>query len=127
MSTFLRLPSAVAIALLAAAPLGASAQQARVTEGSTGVIGVTDSAGTPRQHAARMRSTTPATSGTPITAGEASTVVRGQPNVDPFAPGNSVAPPDTRTMGASGVPAERRAGMRSGASAWPHPMWGTPD
>ena len=86
----------------------------RITNGGTGFIGVTQSAGQPRmaQHFASMR------------AGEATTMVNGQPNVNTEAParGSAVQPTTTRAMGNS-------AGMKvdARAAAARNPSWGTPD
>jgi hypothetical protein len=86
----------------------------RITNGGTGFIGVTESAGQPRmaQHFASMR------------AGEATTMVNGQPNVNTEAPAWSSAaqPYAARSMGnASG----RSMDARSVAAR--NPSWGTPD
>ncbi len=86
----------------------------RITNGGTGFIGVTESAGQPRmaQQFASMR------------AGEATTMVNGQPNVNTEAPawGSAMQPSATRSMGASG-------GMTLDprAVAARNPSWGTPD
>jgi len=84
----------------------------RINEGSTGFIGLTDSAGTARQPTMPAERSAMRTSGIPIAAGEASTTVNGQPNRDPNDPALRSPAPSTRAMGA---PAD-----------W-HRSWGTPD
>jgi hypothetical protein len=101
---------------------------ARITNGGTGFIGLTESAGMPRQpfQVRWAADTSPI-----VPAGEASTLVKGRPNVDPFAPGmgtyqmDAAHPPMTpelRTLGNSRVV----MGV-AGAPAGAHQAWGTPD
>jgi hypothetical protein len=103
-----------------------SAADARITNGGTGFIGVTESAGRPAQHA-RWN----ADSSSILRGGEASTFVNGRPNEDPYAPGMGAYPMgaarapmtgELRTMGGSRVD-RGVAGAPEGA----HPAWGTPD
>lgn len=119
--------------LCAALACGAAAAQAgthvraadlpRISNGGTGFIGVTDSAGmTQRPVTARWNA---ATSAIPLRAGEASTMVDGRPNANPEAP---------LTHGMAGQPMQhslRSMGGSSGAMtdrpAGAHPGWGTPD
>jgi hypothetical protein len=86
----------------------------RITNGGTGFIGVTQSAGQPRM-AQRFAS---------MPAGEATTMVNGQPNANPDAPTWSAEVQRTaeRSMGNS-------AGVRmdARAAAARNPAWGTPD
>ena len=84
-----------------------------ITNGGTGFIGVTQSAGQPR---AMQR-----VAGMP--AGEATTMIDGRPNANPDAPGWTAAPRDAqRTMGNSSGSA-----MDARSIAARNPSWGTPD
>lgn len=95
---------------------------APITNGGTGYIGLTDSAGQPRTSQSRpWMASTQTTMRVPGSAGEASTMVNGRPNANPDAPGADSmgsASPDLRTMGNSG-------GAMTGPSH--NPAWGTPD
>jgi len=113
--------------LLCAATLAlATAAQAmpsggeRITNGGTGFIGVTASAGMPRE-AFVARAPSGATTSVPSQAGEASTFVQGQPNRDPAATGNG---PSSSTMGAA---PSSMAAPATQATRAPHRLWGTPD
>jgi hypothetical protein len=104
----------------------------QITNGGTGFIGVTESAGMPRQPV-DWRSGANGMKFTPLPAGEASTFVNGQPNVDPYAPGRGMdrmaktgdrmRGDDARAMGSNRDAAAARAGFPANAS----PLWGTPD
>lgn len=95
----------------------------RITNGGTGFIGVTESAGMPAQPVA-VRLGASGTSAIPVRAGEASTIVKGQPNVDPNTPmgmsGDHIKF-DARAMGNSA------GGFMADFPANAHPGWGTPD
>lgn len=87
------------------------------TNGGTGYIGLTESAGQPRAtNAGKMwTASSPMANRTPMAAGEATTMVNGQPNVNPDAPTwNSVAMHKPRTQS-------------MGNAAARNPAWGTPD
>lgn len=100
------------IGVHAAKPVNA-ADLPRISNAGTGFIGLTESAGTPRQAYMHSRSTT---SSVPNQAGEASTMVDGVPNQIMATEANGNAPrQDLRTMGQSGS-----------AAAAVHPSWGTP-
>lgn len=117
--------SVFALSAHAATPLRAS-EVPKISNGGTGFIGITESAGTAWQPEKQLRATAAATSSVPIGAGEASTIVNGQPNRDPSAP--SVGADSTKTMGGSAAPRterDSRTGPR-GSSAT-HLLWGTPD
>jgi hypothetical protein len=107
----------LALGAQAAMPVNA-ADLPRISNGGTGFIGLTESAGTQRRAYRPMRS---ATSAIPTQAGEASTMVGGVPNrhQDTLAAGTGVAQgsdrPELRTMGHSGT-------MTTAAN----PTWGTP-
>lgn len=91
-----------------------------MTNGGTGYIGLTASAGTPREAFQADRSHVQRV---PLRAGEASTMVNGRPNADPDAPWADGAPTaGMRTaMGAAPNPLHRGEGRAT------HPGWGTPD
>lgn len=98
----------------------------RITNGGTGFIGLTESAGTDWRPGMATERTATRTSGVPVAAGEASTTVNGQPNRDPNDP--ALRMPSLQAMGASPAPAMERAGtMPPRAPAWWHRSWGTPD
>jgi len=101
-----------------------NAADARISNGGTGFIGVTESIGKPRQPVVVFWGAS-ATSSIPLGAGEASTFVNGRPNEDPNAYGIGMTGVRTmgelRTMGGSGDAAMARD------SASRHPAWGTPD
>jgi hypothetical protein len=111
----------IACAFMATAQAGVHADEARTTNGGTGFIGVTESAGTAWRPDRDLSASASGTSSVPLRAGEASTFVDGQPNQQPVAPGSGMSAPDTRAMGAA--PAMRA----DAAPAWGHRMWGTPD
>jgi hypothetical protein len=105
-----------------------TAADARITNGGTGFIGLTESAGMPRQpfHVRWAADTSPV-----VPAGEASTLVKGRPNVDPFAPGMGTYSTDAAHAPMTGEP-RTSGGSRvvmgvAGAPAGAHPAWGTPD
>lgn len=109
----------------AAAQAGTSLKAAdlpRITNGGTGFVGVTESAGMPRQPV-RVQWTASSTSSVPTRAGEASTFVDGRPNLDPNTPMGMAAGDrlqgELRTMGSGAAMADAPAGAR--------PAWGTPD
>jgi len=114
-STQLILSAAAAcfsIGVHAAMPVNA-ADLPRISNGGTGFIGLTDSAGTQRQAYMHSRTTT---SSVPNQAGEASTMVNGVPNQTVATDGSVMAArPDLRTIGQSGT-----------AAAAANPSWGTP-
>ena len=93
----------------------------RISNGGTGFVGVTQSAGQARTMDQRMwTASNQWSSRTPIAAGEASTSVNGQPNGNPDAPTRDSmvsAKSDLRAMGNSG---STKASARN-------PSWGTPD
>ena len=122
--------SATLACCAAAAQAGTTfnAADARITNGGTGFIGLTESAGMPAQPVHVRWS---ADSGSILPSGEASTFVKGRPNEDPYALGLG-----TNSMGSARVPmtGELRTmgGSRvdtgvAGAPAGAHPSWGTPD
>jgi hypothetical protein len=98
------------------AQAGTMADEARITNGGTGFMGVTQSVGQPRPMG-RVYGAMP--------AGEASTMVNGQPNVDPNAPlaGSARMTYEQRTMGAAGA----MPSYSTGPAAARNPSWGTPD
>lgn len=125
-----RFPNLILCAALAG---GAAAAQAgthvraadlpRITNGGTGFIGVTDSAGMPHRPVTAQWDA--ATSAIPLRAGEASTMVDGRPNANPEAPmahgmGGQPMQHSPRAMGGSG-------GAMTDRPAGAHPGWGTPD
>jgi len=123
--------SATLACCAAAAQAGTSftAADARITNGGTGFIGVTESAGMPSQPVHARWSAGDTSSILP--AGEASTLVKGRPNVDPYEPGMGPYPMgaartsmagELRTLGGGRVD----TGV-AGAPAGAHPAWGTPD
>jgi hypothetical protein len=85
-----------------------------ITNGGTGFIGVTQSAGQPRM-AQRFAA---------MPAGEATTMVNGQPNANPDAPAWNAEAQRTaeRSMGNSAA-----MKMDTRAAAARNPAWGTPD
>ena len=95
-----------------------------ITNGGTGFIGVTESAGMKRQPV-DLRASANGMKFTPLPAGEASTIVNGLPNVDPNVAAlmhdGSAAQPQTRTMGGS------RSTSMNDVPAHAHRGWGTPD
>lgn len=129
METFHRLMlCGVAAAFVSAAQAAPprAADLPRITNGGTGYIGLTESAGTARRPAMPAERSAMRDSGVPIAAGEASTTVNGQPNRDP----NDAAlrTPSTQAMGASRAPAmEQLDTMPDRRPAWWHRSWGTPD
>lgn len=131
MKTFPRLLISGAAACLALAAQAGTAMNAsemgRITNGGTGYIGLTQSAGQPRPMEMAMEmASTQAVSRIPVAAGEASTMVDGHPNQDPDAPAKgsmTSANAELRSMGHTGA-----------APAGYGPMgplqqrgWGTPD
>ena len=137
MARFSNLMLSATLACCAAAAQAGSAIKSAdlpaITNGGTGFIGVTESAGMPGQRY-DVRWSASDTSSIPLQAGEASTLVKGRPNVDPNAPGmgtnrmgaaGTVGTPtygELRTMGGSPV----GTGV-AGAPVGAHPSWGTPD
>lgn len=119
MHTSLRfiLGSAAALAL-ASAHATAPADAARITNGGTGYIGLTASAGSPRQ-AVAMADTTMA-----LPSGEASTMVQGRPNAHPIAERSA---PMASAVDAQAAPASTAVMGAAPAARMQHPMWGTPD
>jgi len=122
------LSTAAGFLLLANAHAGVMAVDVpRITNGSTGVIGVTESVGQPRRAEAYGRWSHNGTSAIPSGAGEASTMVNGRPNQDPNAAALAAhggMNADTRTMGAS---ASTRAEIsRSAPASYTMPAMGTP-
>jgi hypothetical protein len=127
MKRFSNLMLGATLACCAAAAQAATTLKAadlpRITNGGTGFIGVTESDGMPPQPV-DVRLSASGTSAIPLRAGEATTIVKGQPNVDPNAP-----------MGMTGNHMKfdaRAMGMNGGATmaefpANAHPGWGTPD
>jgi hypothetical protein len=103
-----------ACAALGASAAGMGADNARITNGGTGFIGVTESYGQPGTVAAGSRRGMP--------AGEASTWVNGRPNENPEAPGMATGGVQTQSMGNTGM--SPQTGVPAGAR---HPSWGTPD
>jgi hypothetical protein len=106
-----------ALGAQAAMPVNA-ADLPRISNGGTGFIGLTESAGAQRRAYQPMRG---ATNSIPAQAGEASTMVGGVPNrhQDTSVAGSGMAQgsdrPELRTMGQSGT-------MATAAN----PAWGTP-
>lgn len=104
-----------------------AAELPRISNGGTGFVGVTESAGMPRQPV-RVQWTASSTSAVPTHAGEASTFVDGRPNAEPNAPMGADAMAATgdrmhgelRAMGSGG-------GAMSDFPAGSHRGWGTPD
>ena len=95
-----------AAALLASAAHATTLRAAdlpRITNGGTGFIGVTDSAGSDWRPAPAARIAA-ITSSIPVTAGEASTVVNGQPNRDPQDPALRATTMRMQAMGAAASP-----------------------
>jgi len=131
MTRFSNLTLSATLACCAAAAQAGTAfnaADARITNGGTGFIGLTESTGMPAQPVHARWS---ADSSSILPAGEASTFVKGRPNEDPYAPGMGTYPMDAarapmtgelRTMGGSRVD----TGV-AGAPAGAHPAWGTPD
>jgi hypothetical protein len=109
-----------------AAQAGTTLQAAdlpRIGNGGTGFIGVTESAGMPRQPV-DVRWSATSSSAVPTRAGEASTFVEGRPNAQPDVPMagdrramNAPMQGDARTMGMAGS---------SMPAIAVHPGWGTP-
>jgi hypothetical protein len=98
-SQFLVIAGALALAASANASTTTMSDTARITNGGTGYVGLTQSVAEPHSRWARGSNY-----GIPNSAGEASTMVDGRPNVDINAP-KSVAtrmrPADLRAMGSS--------------------------
>jgi len=119
--------SAVLACCAAAAQAGTSLKAAdlpRISNGSTGFIGVTESVGMKRPPVDVQWSAS-GSSAIPLRAGEATTVVNGRPNENPDAPAPGAMAGDRlqgqlRTMGSSG-------GHMSDFPANAHRGWGTPD
>jgi hypothetical protein len=122
MKTSSQLIAIAATALLsfgaqAAMPVNA-ADLPRISNGGTGFIGVTESAGMAQDsRSAYVRPAAGGNTWVPAQAGEASTMVNGVPNQQQAAAGNGA---DLRTMGAA--PANSYS---TGAAAM-NPSWGTP-
>lgn len=100
--------------------LGAQAQTSAPesgprTIGGTSYSGSTDSA----SPTGRTRRNSPDY----LPAGEASTFINGQPNVNPDLPAWTPRPTATQTMGGPGMSYD----ARTGSAMKPHPLWGTPD
>ena len=105
-SKFLIISGALCLGAAANAGTTTSASDAsHITNGSTGYIGLTQSAGEPRSSYTRMWvASSQGVSGIPTGAGEASTMVGGRPNLDPNAPmrgSMSADRADLRAMGNS--------------------------
>jgi hypothetical protein len=81
-----------------------------MTNGGTGFVGVTQSAGQPRHKMMMDKSAY-------MRSGEASTMMNGQPNVNPDAP----------MWNAKAMSAHERQTMGAQAAAASNPTWGTPD
>ncbi|MEO7391896.1 MAG: hypothetical protein ABIU58_06955 [Ramlibacter sp.] len=113
----------LALAATAGTSMGGSADS-KITNGGTGFIGVTESAGQPRVAEMKMWMTAAqSVSAIPTAAGEASTMVNGNPNGNPDAPAyGSARSSELRAMGNAAA----TYGPISGASAH-NPAWGTPD
>jgi hypothetical protein len=121
MNTATRLLLATSTLFLAAAANAAPAAPGQdayhQTNGGTGYIGLTESAGQPRAMNAKKEWTASSqmANRTPMAAGEATTMVNGQPNVNPDAPAsNSMAMHASRTQS-------------MGNAAARNPARGTPD
>jgi hypothetical protein len=101
-----------------------------ITNGGTGYIGLTESAGQPRAMQSRTKAfAANSTMSFPSAAGEATTMVNGRPNANPDAPSaNSMANPrsELRSMGNSSGAMGAMGAMGAG-SPWQHRSWGTPD
>lgn len=102
-----------------------AAELPRISNGGTGFIGVTESAGMPHRPVTARWNTN--TSRVPLSAGEATTMVDGRPNANPDAPmahgGGMAGQPmqhALRAMGGSG-------GALADRPANAHRGWGTPD
>lgn len=105
------------LAAHAAMPVNA-ADLPRISNGGTGFIGLTASAGNPRQ---AYMPTQAADSGVPLQAGEASTMVDGVPN-------RHIASGMVRSAAVEGAARDelRTMGQRGAPAAAIHPSWGTP-
>jgi hypothetical protein len=120
-STVLLSSCAMCLALAANAGTASRSSDAMpITNGGTGFIGVTQSAGQPNaMNTGAWTGTPQSVSRTPMAAGEASTMVNGRPNQNPDAPARGSmgdASAELRTMGnAAAMP------------GWQHRSWGTPD
>lgn len=101
-----------------------ASQSVPITNGGTGYIGLTESAGQPRVAAASTWvASRDAVSRIPNRAGEASTMVNGRPNQDPDAPAR-----DSMGAGKAELRSMGNAGMsHSGMAGAQHRLWGTPD
>lgn len=97
----------------------------RISNGGTGYIGLTDSASQarPMPMVARWNAGAADTSGVPLRAGEASTLVNGQPNAFVQATDQG-SPYATRVMGAGGAAASSMGWQGSGGD--PRVGMGTP-
>ncbi|MEO5672412.1 MAG: hypothetical protein ABIR26_17125 [Ramlibacter sp.] len=85
----------------------------RITNGGTGYIGLTQSAGQPRPMPMKFVAALP--------SGEASTLVGGRPNTNPDAPAWTAMAPRTAELQSMGnIGSARSAAARN-------PSWGTPD
>ena len=119
MNHFSKLLLGASFATLAIASQAASVRAVdvpRISNGGTGFIGVTQSAAAPEVMTYADRTVQRVSS----MSGEATTMVNGQPNVNPEAPMTGSAPAaDVRSMGA--------ARMASGAPGTRGMLWGTPD
>lgn len=119
MNSFSKLLLGASFATLAIASHAASVQAVdipRISNGGTGFIGVTQSAGMPEVRTYADRTVQRYSS----MSGEATTMVNGQPNVNPEAPmAGSARQADVRSMGA----APRADSAPSNRSI----LWGTPD
>lgn len=116
----LQLAGCVLAACIAAPSMAAvrADEVPRISNGSTGFIGLTASAGMATSSVDR-----PATRSAALPAGEASTVVQGQPNRDPAAVAITSGVAGTRAMGNSGaVPMQQPVTAQRKS-----PVWGTPD
>lgn len=107
-----------ACAALGANATGMGADSARITNGGTGFIGVTQSYESRQAYAVEGRQAR-------LPAGEATTMINGRPNQNPEAPGMGMAMggAPTQFMGNSGA-MRAETGVRANSR---NPSWGTPD
>ena len=113
-STFIVCAAALTASLSAQAGVRA-VDVPRISNGGTGFIGATESANVPRTRFVPTRDF--GISRIPAQAGEASTMINGQPN------GN----PDQVWVAATAASTTQVMGASSEWSARSHPLWGTPD
>jgi hypothetical protein len=105
-SRFTLCAAAVLVASTAQATTIRAADLPRISNGGTGYIGLTESAGTGWRPEPAAR-TMAMSSSIPVSAGEASTMVNGQPNRDPQDP--ALRATATRAMGAAPMAFDQRS------------------